>query len=82
MTRIIFLTLGPNTQENFSSVLDYYGSADVHFSHFWGDEKQLFHIAPFRSTIYVLKSFVCLEVSSLVSKWNKGKNLIFIGSTF
>ena len=49
------------------------------FFTFWGAEKQLFHISPFRSTSYVLKSFGCLEVCNRVSKWIEGKNLIFVG---
>ena len=50
------------------------------FLAFWGAEKQLFHIAPFRSTSYVLKSLGFLEVSKRVSNWNKGKNRIFVES--
>ena len=42
-------------------------------------EKHVFHIAPFRSTSYELKSFRCLEVSNRVSNWNKGKNLCLVG---
>jgi len=57
MTSIIFHTGGHNTQENVSYELDFYVSADVFFFAFLGAEKQLFHIPPFRSTSYVLKSF-------------------------
>jgi len=32
MTIIIFLIRGPNTQENVSYLLDFYVSADIHFS--------------------------------------------------
>ena len=42
--------------------------------------KQLFHISPFRSTCYVLKSFGSLEVGNGVSNWNKVKNLFFVDS--
>jgi len=34
MTSIIFHTLRPNISENFSYVLGFYASANVHFSHF------------------------------------------------
>jgi hypothetical protein len=50
------------------------------FFAFWAAEKQLFHISPFRSKSYVLKSFVCFDVSNRVSNWYKGKHLIFVGS--
>jgi len=43
-------------------------------------EKHVIHIAPFRFTSYVLKSFGCLEVCNRVSNRNKGKKLIFVGS--
>jgi len=33
----------------------------------------VFHIAPFRTTSYVLKGFGCLEVSKRISNWNKFK---------
>ena len=50
------------------------------FFTFWAPEKHVFHIATFRTTSYVLKRFGCLEISNRVSKWNKGKNLIFLWS--
>jgi hypothetical protein len=50
------------------------------FSAFSRAEKQLFHIAPFHSTSYVLNIFGCLEVSNRVWNWNKGKPIIFVGS--
>jgi hypothetical protein len=50
------------------------------FFAFWGTVKQLFHIASFRSTSYVLKSFGCLEVSNSVSNRNKVKHRIFVES--
>ena len=50
------------------------------FFAFCGVEKQIFHIAPFRSTSYVLKSFGCLELSNRESNGNKGKNLIWVVS--
>ena len=47
---------------------------------FWGAEKHVFHISPFRTTRYVLKSFRYLEVSNRVSNWNEVKNFIFLRS--
>ena len=44
---------------------------------FWGAEKRVFHIVPFRPTKYVLKSFWCLDVSNDVRNWNKFKNNIY-----
>ena len=45
------------------------------FFAFWGAEKHVFHIYPFRSSCYVLKIFGCFVVSNRESKWNRGKNL-------
>ena len=73
MKCIIFHTRKPNTQENVSYELGFYVSADIH-------QKQLFHIAQFRTTSHVLKSFMGLEVIKRVSKRNKIKILIFVGS--
>jgi len=63
MTSIIFHTLRLNTQENVSYVLGFYVTADDFFSPFFGAKKHVFHIAPFRPTIYVLKIFGFFEVS-------------------
>ena len=60
----------------------FYISGDDHCSQFWRAEMQLYHNAPFRTTYYVLISFGILEVSNLVSNWNKGKTLIFVKSVF
>ena len=51
-----------------------------YFFAFWGDEDHVFHIAPFPTTRYVLKSFRYLEVRNRVRDWNKVKNFIFVGS--
>ena len=48
------------------------------FFAFWGAEKHVYHIVPFRSTRYVLKSFRCSEVSNRVRIWNKIKNNIYV----
>jgi len=55
MSSIIIHTLRPNTQEYFCYLHEIYVSANVNFSHF-EELKTLFHIAPFRSTSYVVKS--------------------------
>ena len=47
---------------------------------FWGAEKYVFHIVPFRPTRYVLTSFWCLEGSNRVRYWNKLKNNIYVRS--
>ena len=47
---------------------------------FWGAEKHVFHFASFRTTMYVLHCFRCLEISNRVTNRNKVKNLIFVGS--
>ena len=44
---------------------------------FWGADKHVFHIAPFRSTSYEINIFWILGVSYHVSNWKNGKNLIF-----
>jgi len=77
MTSIIFYTRRTKTQENVSFVYDHYVSADVHFLHFEGTEM---HVFSHRSTSYVLKSFVCLEVCNRVLTWNVAKKLIFVQS--
>jgi hypothetical protein len=47
------------------------------FFAFWGSDKLVFHIAPFRPTNYILKCFWYLEVRNRVRIWNKvKKNLI------
>ena len=79
MESIIFHTRRPNNQEKCSYLLDIYVSVDVHFHILWSWDA-CFHINPFRYTSYVLKCFGCLEVSSRVSNWNKGKKLIFVGA--
>ena len=47
---------------------------------FWGAEKHVIHIASFRPTRYVLKSFRYLDVRNRVRNWNKVKNYILVGS--
>ena len=49
------------------------------FFAFWGAEKHVIHIAPFRTMRNVLKIFRYLEVSNRVRNWNKLKNIIFVG---
>jgi len=43
-------------------------------------EKHFFHIAPFRPTRYVLKSFRYYEVRNRVRNWNNVKSIILVGS--
>ena len=50
------------------------------FFAFWGAEKHVFHIVPFRPTRYILKSFRCLELSNRVRNWKKFKNNIYVRS--
>jgi len=45
-----------------------------------GAEKQVFHVVPFRPSMYVLKSLRCLDVSNRVRYWNKVKNYIYVRS--
>jgi hypothetical protein len=52
----------------------------LNFFAFWGAEKHVFHISPFRPTKYVLNSFTCLEVSNRGRNWNRVKNFIYVGS--
>jgi len=39
----------------------------------------VYHVAPLRSTSYVIKGYKFFEVSNHVSNTNKVKNLIFVG---
>jgi len=64
---------------NVCYVLGFYVSAD-YFSQFLGRENHVFHIALFRPTRYVQKSFRYLEVRNGVRNWNKVKKIIFMGS--
>ena len=48
------------------------------FFAFCGAEKHVFHIFPFRTTSYILKSFRYLEVSNRGRNWNKIENNIFV----
>jgi len=52
----------------------------IFFFAFWGAKKHFFHIVPFRSKRYVLKSFRCLAVSNRVRNWNRVKNNIYVRS--
>jgi len=52
----------------------------INFFAFWGAEKHVIHIAPFRPTTYILMRFRCLEVSNRIENWYKFKNYIFVGS--
>jgi hypothetical protein len=52
------------------------------FFSFSGVEKHVCHIAPFRSTSYVLNSFRYVVVSNRLRNWNKVKNIIYAGSKF
>ena len=78
---IILLTRGPSTQKTWVTFLIFMFQMKYLFRNLpsW---KATFHIDPFRSTRYVLKSFVCLEINNRVSNWNKGKTLIFVKSVF
>ena len=79
MTCIILNTRIPNCQLNVCYALGFYVSADSFFA-FWGAEKHVFHITPFRPTSYVLMRLKWLEVSNRVRNWNKVKNFIFVES--
>ena len=50
------------------------------FFAFWGAEKHVTHIAPFRPSRYVLKCFRRLEFSNHIWNWNKVKNFIYVVS--
>jgi hypothetical protein len=54
----------------------------IFFFAFWGAEKHVFHIVPFRPTRYVINSIKCLEISSSLTNWNKVKNDIYVRSKF
>ena len=82
MTSIILHIRRPNCQWKFCYALGFYVSADYSFFSFSWAEKQVFHIVPFRPTMYVLKILKCLEVSNRVRKWNKVKNNIYVWSKF
>ena len=77
-TIIILHTRRPNCQK-FCYALCFYVSADFFFV-FWGAEKHIFHIVPFRPTRCVLKVFRCLEISNCVRNRNKSKNIIYVRS--
>ena len=57
----------------------FYVSAPFLFA-FWGSEKHVFHIVPFRPTRYVLKSFRTLEVSNRERNKSNVKNNISVRS--
>jgi len=50
------------------------------FFAFWGAEKHVSDINPFRPTRYVLMCFRCLEVSNSVRNWNKFKKFKYVRS--
>ena len=79
MTSIIFHTWRHNSNKHQLRTLFLFFSWCSFFA-FWGAENHVFHIAPFRSTRYVLKSFRFMDVSNRVSKWNEVKSFIFVGS--
>jgi len=79
MTSTILHSRRHNCQYKVCYALGFYVSADFFFA-FFGAEKDVFHIAPFRPTRYVLKSFRYLEVRYRVRNWYKFKKFIFVGS--
>ena len=72
MTSILVHTRRPNCQKISVKHLDLCFSWFYFFS-FWGDEMHVFHIAPFRATIFVPKPLRWLEVSNRVRNWNNFK---------
>jgi len=88
---LTFMCSLPNDKYKVSYSYTYYGSKRqldssficfswCSFFTFWVVEKHVLYIAPLRSSSYVLRSFVCLEVSNRVSNWNRTKSLIFVWS--
>jgi len=77
MISIIYHNRRPNTQENVSYLFDFHFTNNIFFRTLRSRNTR-FHIAPFRSTCYVLKRFGCLNVSNGVFNWNKGKKLIIV----
>jgi len=52
----------------------------IFFIAFSGAEKHVFHIAPIRTTRYVLKNFRYVDVSNRIRKLNEVKTFIFVVS--
>jgi hypothetical protein len=67
MKCIILHTRRPNCQQKVCYAISF--CFRWFFFAFWGAEKHVFHIVPFRPTRYVLKIFRCLEVSNRVRNW-------------
>ena len=81
MTSIILHSRRPKCQKMSVMHLDLCFSW-FSFFEFWGAEKNVFHIVPFRPTRYVLKIFRCLEVSNRERNWNKVKKTCMWGPNF
>ena len=79
MTCIILHTRRTNCQWKVCYAFGFVFSWFSFFA-FWGAEKHVFHISPFRPTRYVLKSYRYLEISNRVRNWNKVTNFIFVSS--
>jgi len=80
MTSIILHSRRSICQQNVRYALGLRVSADFFFRNL-RSSKARFHIAPFRPTRYVLKSFRYLEVRNRVRNLNKFQNIIFVGRT-
>ena len=81
MTSTFLLSRRPNCQSKACYAFGSYVSADFFFRilRSW---KARFHIAPFRTTRYVLKRFRYLVVRNRVRNWNKVKNSYSCGRNF
>ena len=71
----------PNTQEKASYILRYHNKMMNIFA-FLRSWNHVIHIASFRSTRYLIKSFGCFQFSKRVSNWNKSKIHIYCGRNF
>ena len=78
MTSIILHTPRSNCKKKVCYALGF--MFHLIFFRILGAEKHVFHIAPFRPTRYVLKSFRYLDVTNPVRNRNKVKNVVYVGS--
>ena len=79
MTSIILHARGSNCQLKSITHLVFIFQLICFFLNLWS-WKHVFHIVPFCPRRYVLKSFMCLEVSIRLRNWNKVKNNIYVMS--
>ena len=78
---IIIHTRRPNWQKKLHYALGFYFSND-YFYRIWGAKSTIFTSFHFPPTRYVLKIFRLFDVSNRIRKWNKFKNIIYVGSKF